>query len=233
MLRRRSAGRRRAQRRAAHLRRKSCSSSKAAARPKSGRKAGKKHDVRMAEGLAVLHSAQRLSPLHQRDQRAGAAAVRHDRAEHDEPRSTIRDFIFNCPFIFTDRFAGGDDYLQAERRHRARSGARPRHAAHQSHSRHRQLRAAARQPPLARLSAHRAAHGRQPLLSCGSASTRPAAIPRRTSTCSAAVLICLKGKGYTYTWPADLGTTPWKDGKATRSFRGRTTSRSGWCRPRR
>jgi mannose-6-phosphate isomerase-like protein (cupin superfamily) len=31
---------------------------------------------------------------------------------------------------------------------------------------------------------------------------------------SAAVLICVKGKGYTYTWPAGLGPTPWKDGKA-------------------
>jgi mannose-6-phosphate isomerase-like protein (cupin superfamily) len=31
---------------------------------------------------------------------------------------------------------------------------------------------------------------------------------------SAAVLICVKGKGYTYTWPKELGPTPWKDGKA-------------------
>jgi quercetin dioxygenase-like cupin family protein len=31
---------------------------------------------------------------------------------------------------------------------------------------------------------------------------------------SAAVLICLKGKGYTYTWPDALGMTPWKDGQA-------------------
>jgi hypothetical protein len=30
---------------------------------------------------------------------------------------------------------------------------------------------------------------------------------------SAAVLICIKGKGYTYTWPAVHGPTPWKDGK--------------------
>lgn len=30
---------------------------------------------------------------------------------------------------------------------------------------------------------------------------------------SAAVLLCLTGKGYTYTWPASLGQTPWKDGK--------------------
>jgi hypothetical protein len=33
---------------------------------------------------------------------------------------------------------------------------------------------------------------------------------------SAAVLLCLKGKGYTYTWPAELGMTPWKDGCADR-----------------
>src|SRR6185437_10864512 len=30
---------------------------------------------------------------------------------------------------------------------------------------------------------------------------------------SAAVLICLRGKGYTYTWPAALGTRPFSDGK--------------------
>ena len=30
---------------------------------------------------------------------------------------------------------------------------------------------------------------------------------------SAAVLICLTGKGYTYTWPERNGVTPWKDGK--------------------
>ena len=30
---------------------------------------------------------------------------------------------------------------------------------------------------------------------------------------SAAILICVKGKGYTYTWPERLGVNPWKDGK--------------------
>ena len=48
---------------------------------------------------------------------------------------------------------------------------------------------------------------------------------------SAAVLICIKGKGYTYTWPERNGVTPWKDGKATRSSAS-TTSRSAWCRRR-
>ena len=31
---------------------------------------------------------------------------------------------------------------------------------------------------------------------------------------SAAVLICVKGKGYSYTWPDTLGPTPWKEGTA-------------------
>ena len=36
---------------------------------------------------------------------------------------------------------------------------------------------------------------------------------------SAAILTCLKGKGYTYTWPAVLGTTPWKDGHGDKVLR--------------
>ncbi len=36
---------------------------------------------------------------------------------------------------------------------------------------------------------------------------------------SAAVLICIKGKGYTYTWPSEIGPTPWKDGKADQVMR--------------
>jgi quercetin dioxygenase-like cupin family protein len=30
---------------------------------------------------------------------------------------------------------------------------------------------------------------------------------------SAAVLICIKGRGYTHTWPERLGISPWRDGK--------------------
>ena len=33
------------------------------------------------------------------------------------------------------------------------------------------------------------------------------------------MLICVKGKGYTYTWPEALGTTPWEDGKADKVLR--------------
>ena len=31
---------------------------------------------------------------------------------------------------------------------------------------------------------------------------------------SAAVLICLRGKGYTYTWPAKIGPQPWANGQS-------------------
>ena len=54
------------------------------------------------------------------------------------------DFIFNCPYTFSERFSGADDYFKPQRRYRAGSDPRARHATHQSHSRHRQLRPAAR-----------------------------------------------------------------------------------------
>ena len=73
--------------------------------------------------------------------------------------------IFDNPFQFRDRFSRRRRLLQVQGRHRARSGARPRHAANQLRARHRQLRPAARQPPLARLPPRRAVHDRQHLLS--------------------------------------------------------------------
>ena len=75
------------------------------------------------------------------------------------------DVMFNCPYEFRDRFSGADDFYKYKGRHRARSGARARHAPHQFRPRRRQLRSAARQPALARLAASRAVHDRQHLLS--------------------------------------------------------------------
>jgi quercetin dioxygenase-like cupin family protein len=43
--------------------------------------------------------------------------------------------------------------------------------------------------------------------------------PKAHKHASAAVLICLTGKGYTYTWPDTLGMTPWKDGHAAKVMR--------------
>jgi quercetin dioxygenase-like cupin family protein len=36
---------------------------------------------------------------------------------------------------------------------------------------------------------------------------------------STAMLICVKGRGYTYTWPSVLGTRPWQDGHADKVIR--------------
>lgn len=33
---------------------------------------------------------------------------------------------------------------------------------------------------------------------------------------SGAALVCIRGKGFTYTWPSSLGTTPWADGHGDR-----------------
>ncbi|MGQ0568035.1 MAG: cupin, partial [Armatimonadota bacterium] len=36
---------------------------------------------------------------------------------------------------------------------------------------------------------------------------------------SAAVLICIKGRGYTYAWPRDIGPRPWETGNVERIVR--------------
>ena len=54
------------------------------------------------------------------------------------------DFIFNCPYHFTDRYLQQRRFLQAERRHLAGSDPRARHAQDQHHPRRDQCGAAAR-----------------------------------------------------------------------------------------
>ena len=228
---RRDARRRRAQCRAASLR----EGRAGRRRPRLDRSlAGRPEQaavVRMAEGLAVHDPAQRFPPLRQCDERAGAAAVRHLRAEHDEP-ARQSGFHLQLPAQFHRALFRRRRFLQAERRCRARPGARPRHAAHQSHSRHHQL-PNCRSTTAAR-PATAASSRRWPATAsiCGSASTRPAAIPRRTSTppppCSSA---------------SRARATPTRGRKRSAPRRGRTarptrscgriTNRSAWSRPRR
>ncbi len=66
-------------------------------------------------------------------------------------------FIFDNNFTFDDRFNGSDSYFKPT--DEIASDPRPRHAAHQPAAGRGRLRAAARQQALARLPAHRAAHG--------------------------------------------------------------------------
>ena len=92
------------------------------------------------------------------------------------------DFVFNTPRNFTERFSGADDFFT------------PKDDLEPDPVRGLAMRrtnivpdivdteSAARQPPFARLPPRRAADGRTTASISGSASTRPAAIPRRTST---------------------------------------------------
>ena len=91
-------------------------------------------------------------------------------------------FIFNCPHTFTERFSGADDFFK------------PNDDVEPDPVRGLAMRRTnlipdivntelpldnRRSPGYRRVEPQ---HGQQPLLSAGSASTRPAAIPRRTST---------------------------------------------------
>lgn len=121
--------------------------------------------------------------------------------------------VFNNPFVFTDRFSSADDF------YRARDEIEP--------------------DPVRGLAMCRtnlipdAMHCELPLDNRRSPGYRRIE-PFMTQNCfyfwigqhengryskghahtSAAVLICLRGKGYTYTWPEKLGVTPWQDGHA-------------------
>lgn len=121
--------------------------------------------------------------------------------------------VFNNPFVFTDRFSSADDF------YRARDDIEP--------------------DPVRGLAMCRtnlipdAMHCELPLDNRRSPGYRRIE-PFMTQNCfyfwigqhengryskghahtSAAVLICLRGKGYTYTWPEKLGVTPWQDGHA-------------------
>ncbi len=108
--------------------------------------------VRMAEGLAVLDPGERDAPHRQCELEPGAAARRHHRAEPDEPHQQCRRDL-RLPLPVPRPLQRRRRLLQVQGRHRAGPGARARHAAHQLHPRHRQLRPAARQPPLAGLAA--------------------------------------------------------------------------------
>lgn len=123
------------------------------------------------------------------------------------------DAVFNNPFVFRDRFNGADDFFKA------RDDIEP--------------------DPVRGLAMRRTnfipdvVHCDLPLDNRRSVGWRRVE-PFMTNNCfyfwigqheqgryskahahtSAAVLICLSGKGYTYTWPERLGETPWLDGKA-------------------
>lgn len=122
------------------------------------------------------------------------------------------DFIFNCPYEFEDRFNPTDDYYK------------PREEIEPDPVRGLAMRRTniipdivtcelpldnRRSPGYRRIEPHMT--GNHFYLWIGQHEN--GRYSKAHAHQSAAVLICLKGKGYTYTWPSTLGPTPWKDGK--------------------
>ena len=184
----------------------------------------------MAEGLAVHDPAQRLSPHRQRRQRAGPAALRHHGAERDERLDNL-DFIFDCPYTFSERFSGAEDYFK------------PKDDVEPDPMRGLAMRRTnlipdvvncdlpldnRRSPGYRRVEPEMA--GNRFYLWIGQHET--GRYSKAHKHASAAVLICLKGKGYTYTWPERSAPRRGRTARRTRSC-ARITSRSAWSRPRR
>ncbi len=121
------------------------------------------------------------------------------------------EFIFNCPFQFTDRYAGADDYFKT------RDDIEP------DPIRGLAMRRTNFIPDIIRcelpLDNRRSPGYRRVEPNMGSnrfylwiGEHQTGRYSKAHKHESAAVLICLKGKGYTYTWPAVLGTQPWAGG---------------------
>lgn len=128
------------------------------------------------------------------------------------------EFIFNNPFTFSDRFSGKADYFK------------PREDIASDPVRGLAMRRTnlvpdimrcelpldnRRSPGYRRIEPHMA--GNRFYMWIGEHETGRYSKAHKHG--SAAVLICVNGKGYTYTWPSSAGTRPWQDGKADQVFR--------------
>ena len=128
------------------------------------------------------------------------------------------DFIFNCPFNFTDRFSGQDNFFKPndDIEPDPIRGLAMRRTNLIPDAVNSELPLDNRRSPGYRRVEPQMAHNRFYLWIAQHETGRYSKAHKHAS---AAVLICLKGKGYTYTWPEALGTTPWKDGHGDKVLR--------------
>ena len=127
-------------------------------------------------------------------------------------------FVFNCPYNFTDRYSGADDYFKPKddlEPDPVRGLAMKRTNFIPDIINCEMPLDNRRSPGYRRLEPHMGAQrfhlwigqhetGRYSKAHCHE---------------SAAILICVKGKGYTYTWPEGLGPRPWEAGKGEKVMR--------------
>lgn len=127
-------------------------------------------------------------------------------------------FVFDCPFNFTERYSGGEDYfLQKDDIEpdpvRGLAMKRTNFMADIINS---ELPLDNRRSPGYRRIQPEMGGQRFHLWIGQHENGRYSKAHKHTSS---AILICVKGKGYTYTWPEVLGPTPWKDGKGEKVLR--------------
>jgi hypothetical protein len=123
------------------------------------------------------------------------------------------DFIFNCPYAFSARFSGAEDYFK------------PCDEVEPDPVRGLAMRRTNLIPDIVNcalpLDNRRSPGYRrvEPFMTGNTfylwiAQHENGRYSKAHAHTSAAVLVCLRGKGYTYTWPEQAGITPWRDGKA-------------------
>jgi len=127
-------------------------------------------------------------------------------------------FIFNCPYAFTERFSGAEDFFK------------PNDDVEPDPIRGLAMRRTNFIPDIvncelpldnrrfARLPPRRAADGAQSFSMSGSVSMNRALFEGPQARLSGRARL-RQGQGLHYTWPEALGTTPWKNGKADKILR--------------
>lgn len=119
-------------------------------------------------------------------------------------------FIFNCPYNFSDRYSGADDFFKPQEDivPDPVRGLAQRKTNFIPDIINCELPLDNRRSPGYRRIEPDMARQR---FYCWIGQHENGRYSKAHSHASAAVLICVKGKGYTYTWPAVYGQTPWKD----------------------
>lgn len=127
-------------------------------------------------------------------------------------------FVFDCPFVFGNRYSGGEDFFKHKEDiapDKLRGLAMQRTNFMTDIANCEMPLDNRRSPGYRRLEPEFT--GSDFYLWIGQHETGRYSKAHKHDSC--AVLICLRGKGYTYTWPDALGTTPWKDGLADKVLR--------------
>lgn len=127
-------------------------------------------------------------------------------------------FVFDCPFNFTERYAGDSDYFlqKDDIEPDPVRGLAMKRTNYMADIVNCELPLDNRRSPGYRRIQPEMGNQRFHLWIGQHENGRYSKAHKHTSS---AVLICVKGKGYTYTWPDALGMTPWKDGRGDKVLR--------------